>query len=210
MNTGELGFDHRDGVRPDLEACGRVSCCYRCVDRGGSLDRVVDLLAVAFGGGPPHPASGSGIVRNLRPDRVQRAAIEEIGAEAPRLDDGDLDTKWRQLRLHGFAEALDGELGRSIDAPASYLREAAHRSDVDDVPGVLRSHVRKNGPRHVQKPENVRRKNRFDLSGRRFFDCAEQSAPSVVDQDVDGAEPRDRSVDSGCCLPLVGNVESNR
>jgi hypothetical protein len=82
-NTGELSFDHRDGVRPKLEACGRV----------------VDLLAVPSRDSLPHQAYGSSIVRNLRPDRVQRVAIKEFGAETPRLDDGDLDTKWSRYMI---------------------------------------------------------------------------------------------------------------
>ena len=73
--------------------------------------------------------------------------------------------------------------------------------------GALPSHHRKDGSGDVHRPEKVGRQLLFDLLGRHLFEVALERGAGVVDQHVDAAERRNRSVDRRKRVGDAGHVE---
>jgi len=108
---------------------------------------------------------------------------------------------------HALAKALDRELRRTVDPPASAPDEAAGRRDVDDRPGTLLAHDGKNCAGDGEQTEDVDVEDRSRLGVGYLFDGAEQTAPRVVDKRVDPAEPREGCRDRRGRLTGAGDVE---
>src|SRR5690606_24290421 len=105
----------------------------------GSLDLLAELRVILQA-----PAAQGG-----------RAAVEEIGAERPRLDDGNVDAELRHLLRERFRETFHGELRRAVQRGAAHTSHTGDRRDIEDVPGPLPAHHRQHRAAHVEYTEYV-------------------------------------------------------
>src|SRR5262249_41175004 len=109
-------------------------------------------------------------------DPLERAGIAEVSAGRPRLHDGDGYAERGEFRAQGLAQALHGEFGGAVHAPARSGAEPAHGADVEYPTGSLAPHHRQHGARDGQQAEYVGVEHVADLLGRGLFDRTEQPA----------------------------------
>lgn len=72
---------------------------------------------------------------------------------------------------------------------------AAHREEIDDVPGALLAHLREDGAGHVQQTKDVRAKFFLHIVGADFLNAAEDAESVVVDENVNASESGDAGLD---------------
>src|SRR6266545_4428226 len=82
--------------------------------------------------------------------RAGLGGIREMGFDAPRFDQHDLNPEGRQLQTQGIAQGLQGKLGRRVGAIHRGGQLPANRAYVDDAPSSLLPHVRGDSPDHPQ------------------------------------------------------------
>ncbi len=109
----------------------------------------------------------------------------------------------------GFRQAFDGELGRTIDAPAGIAEIAADRGKVQDVSRTLAAHIGQDGTGDLQEAEDIGGVKPFDFLGGCFLHGAEQAVTRIVSEDVDAAEAFDGFCRGLLRLSLIGDVKGD-
>jgi len=73
--------------------------------------------------------------------------------------------------------------------PSSRSQETAERGEIYDVARLLPAHRWKHGPDDVQHGENIGAVDAFDVFARRLFTSPKHAEASVIDEDINSAEP---------------------
>ena len=98
------------------------------------------------------------------------------------------------LHPEPFRDGCEGVLGGSVDGPVRPGdAPPGEAGDEDDVARAAAEHVTEGGAGRVEHPENVDLEHRAPAFGVRFRDGAVEPEPGVGDEDIYGAEARDRS-----------------
>jgi hypothetical protein len=84
---------------------------------------------------------------------------------------------------------------------------AGYGTDIDDVAGTLLAHDRKGRLHNVDDAIEVRTELLVEIGKREGLEVAENGGPSVIDHDVDFAEPRHSLADGPLGLTLVGDIQ---
>ena len=104
--------------------------------------------------------------------------------------------------------AFDRMLGCGIERPVGHRKETKHRADVDDAAASLASHVRHDGTRHADEPEEVGLEDRLGLLDRTLFRSGGRNAEAgVVHEQVDAAFQANEFPHGGFDRFIAGHVE---
>jgi hypothetical protein len=117
-----------------------------------------------------------------------RAAVTELGAGAPRFDNGDADPEWGYLLRDRLGEALDAPLGGVVHGVAGEGDLATVGGHLDDPPAALGAQVRQHGPDELDGSGEVGGDDVADLLVGQFLGRAEQPVAGVAGHDVDVPE----------------------
>jgi len=115
-------------------------------------------------------------------------SLLEVGADVSRVDADDTYPQWSQLYLHTRAERSERSLCRRVEREPRLGCERGEARDVHDCPASS-LHQRDRGPRGVDRRHEVRRGHPFNRGVGRLLQRPEEADPSVVHENVEGAEP---------------------
>src|SRR5829696_2491137 len=171
--AGATGCDRlRDGLRDRLRACAEARHA-ALVGLGRHLGDVgvelhvgamfVDLIEAPGGG------------------------FAELGDDQAGLDHDDVDAEFLDLEAERVRERFNGVLGGVVDPATGEGELAAHRAQVDDLPGAGSSHTREDELAHPHQAEDVRLELPADAVHRDRLNRPALAVAGVVDQGTDGA-----------------------
>src|SRR5438105_11321964 len=147
----------------------------------------------------------------LRIDRQRCVGLDGFRVEAgPGI--GGLDKEHPNAVLpdlvgHRFGVTLDRVLGRGITAHVRRGDEPEHGRDVDDAATGLGAHLRQDGLRHTDEPEEVDVEDALVLSDGTFLGGTRCTGTCIVDQDVEPPKPLDHAPDHRAHRLVTGHVE---
>jgi hypothetical protein len=133
----ELLSDGRETVLSELDALGEIGASCEIEDDLCRLGGIAPLRVVGVLCPSPDRAGAVRMVIDGSGRRDEAAVVEEAGAKAAGLDGRGLNPQWFELVAQTLGQALDGELGRTVDAPPGASDDPARGGDVDGPPFPL-------------------------------------------------------------------------
>src|SRR2546422_5644659 len=202
-----LLLDELDGVGAGDPPLGRGRLAGDLHEGLGELGGVAGLLAaLALPPGllllPP-----LFVVREGQRAEGHRLVRDELRPEKARVYESRVDAERRDFGVQRLHPALDAELRRGVGGNELKPDETRARRDRDDVPRTLLAHYGQDRTRDIHRADEVGGELLLDVVGRQLFEEAGVEVASVVDQDVDVAEPVDGSPHGSLRIGKAGHVQ---